>query len=127
MIRIISARRLRHLETALVASRAVVERLTVENHGLQMRLTTATQEWRTWEKRASRFIDQVGLKDATISAPVMTEPSPPPQSPTRQVMAALGRTSLSPSSPEPAPTTAGVLGVSESAARAALDGVLERT
>lgn len=132
MIRLVSSRRLQQLEARTLAAEAQITRgLALENE-LRKRLDLLKQahdfhkqDAAEWKGRASRLIDQVGITTGALQSPAM-DPDPSPQRETRRVMAALGRTSLSPKNadPEPSSPSAEILGVDAAAAAAAIAGVM---
>lgn len=136
MIRIVTVQRLQALDTErralegqAVKQLRVEAQLRMELALVRQALTRAESEWKKWETRASRFIDQVGIKSGTIDQPAMTSPEPPPPSETRRVFSALGHTSLgTPPVDRPPHTPAAdfIIGVDPEAARNAVAGVLEQ-
>lgn len=95
-----------------------------ERH-LLAQLQAKTAEAAKWEARASRFIDQIGLADGKLAAPVMAADTRPPSESPRSILAALGQSSIPRTATETVPTTAPtILGVNADAARDAIAGVL---
>lgn len=134
MIRLISTRRLQQLELSLASTRSELgaERQRALAAAMQLRLTEQARDFYKleadkWERRASRFIDQIGVKSATLDSPVMGDPAAPPPSEVRQVMTALSTHALRRTiDRDAAPAVPRILGVDETAAAEAVAGVLER-
>jgi hypothetical protein len=134
MIRIVFARRLQRLELEAEgarADRALLQQQLSHERTLRLLAEQARDfhaaECAKWERRASKFIDQVGIADGKMTTPAMSEAAPPASSPMQGVMAALSRRELHQTVTEPVPTTAPILGVDERAASEAIHGLLHTT
>lgn len=132
MIRVITARRLQQLEDVLNSYRRtelshahLEERLRLELEMVRQGRAFAEKDRDEWKARASKFIDQVGVSSGILSGPVMGSSAESAAHDTRKIFAALGRTELSSTTEAPRPSSsAGILGVDEAAARAAISGAL---
>lgn len=132
MLRVITARRLEQLEAALHDHRLeqlgrvrAEERLYAELGLVRQALERLEKDRDEWKARASKFIDQVGVSSGILSGPVMGSPAESAAHDTRKIFAAMGRTELSSTTEAPRPSSsAGILGVDEAAARAAISGAL---
>lgn len=134
MLRIITARRLQQLEAgqhnAQLEARDRVhseDRLRFEIASLKARGMAVEKDRDEWKARASKFIDQVGVSSGILSSPVMGSADGPAAHDTRRIFSAMGRTELSTTTEAPRPSpSAGILGVDETAAKAAISGALAR-
>jgi hypothetical protein len=73
-----------------------------------------------WRTRAERFIDQVGISHAILSAPAMVEPAPAPDDRVGQVFSALGVQAINTTDTSRTAGPPAVNGVNPEAAQAAL-------
>lgn len=97
MFRLVTARRLRQLEATILARDGVIgalERDLVAGRTkvlmLEAQLFDAKQSAAKWEKRAERFIDQIGIASGTLASPAMAEPAAPAGDAVKGIFAALG-------------------------------------
>lgn len=132
MLRLITARRLQALGNALAGYHVgeiqhahVEERLRLELAMARQSVLAVEKDRDEWKARASKFIDQVGVTSGILSSPVMGSPDGPAAHDTRRIFSAMGRTELSTTTEAPRPSpSAGILGVDETAAKAAISGAL---
>lgn len=126
--RLVSARYLERLEQKL--HQTVQDRIwTEEKLRLELAMARQAQEFAErerakWEKRAERFIDQVGASSGILSAPAMAPADDRPPTDVRSIFSAMGHRELTkPSSEtEPSPSVQ-LLGVSETAAAEAISAL----
>lgn len=81
-----------------------------------------------WKGRASRILDQVGVRDGILASPALAAPEPERDTnPLHRVMAAVGVQELTRKAPNPRPPQAdSVLGVNEHAVSEVLGAVIPR-
>lgn len=129
MIRVVTTRRLRQLEADLANAR---ERLqtAMATFSTELALTRQARDFyqveaTKWERRACRFIDDIGVGSATLSGPAMSEPTAGPRDAVQGIMRSLNVSEINRPKPETPPSSsAAILGVSDAAAREAVAGVL---
>lgn len=107
------------LRAELLETRAALSQRNQMHEALAVRVATAEEQWRKWELRASRFIDQIGIAGGIIPSPAMTEPSPAPRDAVQGIMSALNVQEIN----RPAATKS-VQAVDDRAAAAAVAAVL---
>lgn len=129
MLRLVTTRELDELRAAVRLLTNERNAARTESTGLRKELALSAQaqqfyrtEAEKWERRASKFIDQVAIAHGMLAAPAMQDPPQSRPDSARRIMAAIGIDTL-PSKQSVRPADA-LTGVSEAAAAAAVAGVL---